>query len=141
MSVPSNRVVFAVCAGSLVALVTLTSCQPVPTASSGIDEAATIAFTRDHYCPTERVTSTIANTAPRPPATLTDPERAQLWSRAHPLQDHPIPIGGDGTLSEVTTAGCGERARYACWTEGVPASARREGHPADTMVVCLEHKS
>ncbi|HUJ61688.1 MAG TPA: hypothetical protein VLX92_24460 [Kofleriaceae bacterium] len=78
----------------LLAVVAVAACSPA------YDTAALDTFTNAYACPVER--QTIAR-MPAPAAVAADPERRELWERAHHIYD---------------IAGCGRTARYECEVDG-----------------------
>lgn len=94
-------------------------------------EQARIDFSRDHYCPLDRVMGVAADTiAPPPsPAIAEDPARLAMW--------HAAAIKRAGPRRLVAVRGCGEQELYACWTLGGYEPARRGRRYVTIGAACL----
>jgi hypothetical protein len=94
-------------------------------------DQARIEFSRDHYCPLQRVTGRAADAIAPPPsaAIAQDPERLAMWRTAA--------VKRAGPRRLVAVNGCGEQALYACWTLGGYQPSRRGMHYVTIGAACL----
>ena len=122
----------------LVPMSSLLGCAPAPL--EPVHDAARSDFSRDHYCPIERIaTSERVGVTPIPAPIAKDPERLALWNARHKLSAPRSVVGQDGAkASLIVAAGCGEVSAYACTIEGGWVPARRRMEYVDTVAVCSE---
>ncbi len=104
-------------------------------------DVAQTSFSRDHYCPLERVrTAMIENVPPAPSAIAQDPARQAMWSEAHrgtPSQS----VGGEGATPFIVRAtGCEEASLYVCRVEGGRVPARRGTRYEQMFTICTERR-
>ena len=94
----------------------LAGCTTVP----GPLHEARRAFSREHFCPLDRVAAVeMDTTPPAPPPIADDPERLALWHR------HFAP--GPRARHRVLLRGCDEGQRYSCWSFGTHVPYGRHG--------------
>lgn len=99
-------------------------------ASIAPDRVAAADFSREHYCPVERVRAAPIATVPRPPERIArDPERVRMWTEAKLHQADAEP---------VAVAGCGEASKYKCWVEGGWEPTRHGRRYVNVLTACLE---
>jgi len=88
--------------------------------SPAAEQQAARQFSRDAYCPIDRVAAARSIPIPAAPAAIArDPEREAMWREAREravLQDERQVIAVDG---------CGEQIAYACWDMGSWERTRR----------------
>jgi hypothetical protein len=122
----------------VVVCLVLTSCAKGPSLHPA--DVARASFSREHYCPLDRVhTEAFLDLPPAPPAIAADPERRAMWNDAHRGRVAAV-VGGDGaTPVMVRASGCNEASLYECHLEGGMVPARRRSRYEHILTTCTEH--
>jgi hypothetical protein len=91
-----------------------------PNAGSFVAATARSEFSRESYCPIERVKAfPLVGVSEAPTAITRDEERLAMWRAAAVAHARTEP------RKRVEVTGCGEHAVYACWESGGRVPGRR----------------
>jgi hypothetical protein len=123
--------VFGLSAGLAAVVLTSTACAaaPGPSATSAREH-----FSRELYCPLNRVRTTLVVPMARPPDKIAkDPERLEMWLDAA----HKRTANAPEPKYRVIVRGCDEELRYTCWERYTLVATRHGLTRVPSMSSCI----